>query len=191
VIVLIGIPAKPDHGVADLRDHVVTTHQRLLIVAGLGLMIGWIRDRRAIGRGQKIFAFDAGLQHVSFGGGGSYRPLEHLAGILRNIGTVHDEVGGDPGNFGLPWQLDQAVGIWRGQYVGIGRRHVEPHRETRKPGAGFGDAVHRWRRNQFRAHVAEQIDKGDQEIFDALLVGDITPRGHESFPFVMLTETAA
>ena len=48
VIVLIGPPPQPLHGVADLGDHVVAPHQRVLVVAGLQLAIGGVRDFRPI-----------------------------------------------------------------------------------------------------------------------------------------------
>jgi hypothetical protein len=34
VVVLIGLPTERLHGIADLHDHVVATHQRLLVIAG-------------------------------------------------------------------------------------------------------------------------------------------------------------
>ena len=37
MVVLVGLPAELQHGVADLGDDVVAAHQRLLVVAGLGL----------------------------------------------------------------------------------------------------------------------------------------------------------
>ncbi len=49
VVVLIRAPAELEHGVADLGDHVIAPHQRLLVVAGLGLVIAGIGDVLAAG----------------------------------------------------------------------------------------------------------------------------------------------
>ena len=69
VVVLVGLPAERDHGVADLGDHVVAAHQRLLVVAGLGLLVGRVGDGAAVGRDQEVLALDAGLELVAFLGG--------------------------------------------------------------------------------------------------------------------------
>ena len=65
MIVLIRLPAERDHAVADFGDDVVAPHQRLLVVAGLGLDVGGVGNRLAVRLDQKIFAFDAGFQLVA------------------------------------------------------------------------------------------------------------------------------
>ena len=65
VIVLIRLPAERDHAVADFGDDFVAAHQRLLVVARLGLGIGAVGNRLAVRLDQKIFAFDAGLQLIA------------------------------------------------------------------------------------------------------------------------------
>jgi len=39
VVVLVRVPSETDHAVANLGDHLIAPHQRLLVVAGLGLRI--------------------------------------------------------------------------------------------------------------------------------------------------------
>ncbi len=42
VVVLIRAPTKLEHVIADFRDHVVTAHQRLLVVTGLAGGVGLV-----------------------------------------------------------------------------------------------------------------------------------------------------
>ena len=102
VVVLIGLPAERDHRVADFRHHVVTAHERLLVVAGLGLAVGGVRDRLPVRRDQKIFALDAGLELVSKRGALRDHALEYLARILLDRLSRHHQIAGDPGDFRLP-----------------------------------------------------------------------------------------
>ena len=80
MIVLIGAPAEIEHGIADLGDDVVAAHQRLLVVAGLRLVIARVGDGAAVGRDQEELAFDAGLQLVALAAAASSTLFKTLRG---------------------------------------------------------------------------------------------------------------
>jgi hypothetical protein len=81
--------------------------------------------------------------------------------------VLHHAIGGDPGDLGLPGQLDDRGRVGHGQHVRMRGRHVEPGGETREACAVLlhvGDGL---RRDQFRALPAEQVGEGDHEVFHA------------------------
>ena len=168
VIVLIRVPAEFQHRVADLTDHRKAPHQRLLIVAGLALVVGRVRHAAAVGAGQKILALDAALHAVAELGGVFDLAFQHYARRGLHLRAVHPQVGGQPAYFAIPWQLDQAGGIGAAKHVGMRRCHVQPHREAGKAGAVSLHLLYRAGRYQLGAQHAEQIDEADEEIFDAL-----------------------
>ena len=171
VIVLVRRPAELEHGIADLADHVVAAHQRRLVVAGLRLGVRRIADRRAVGAHQEELAFDAGLHCKAGVCRLRHHLLENVAGRLLDQLAVHVGVGGEPADLALPGKLDQARWIGNGEHVGIGGRHVEPAGETGEAGAVLGHVADRGGRRQLGAQRAEQIDIGNQEIFDPALAG--------------------
>ena len=61
VVVLIWFPAECQHGIADLGNHVVAPHQRLLIVAGFLRCVINVGNRTAVGSEQEEFSFDSSL----------------------------------------------------------------------------------------------------------------------------------
>ena len=191
VIVLIRRPAERDHAVADLGDGLVAAHQRLLVVAGLRLRVGAVRDRAAVGQDHEIFALDAGLHVVAVARGVGDHALEHLARVLRHRLAVHHEIAGDPRDLRLPGKLDRGVEISHHEDVGMRRRHVEPHREARESCAGFRHRVDRGRRHDLGAHGAEQVDERDQEILDAVLLRISPKRRHRCSPLRVIPDCAA
>ena len=126
----------------------------------------------AILRNQVVLALDAGLHPVTFLlrlrqlalQGHPRRSLDFLA--------IHPQIAGDPADFGIPRQLDQAVGIRDREHVGMRGRHVEPGGEAGKTGAVLLHTLDRARRHQLGAQHAEQVDPADEEIFDLLGFGD-------------------
>ncbi len=178
VVVLVGVPAERDHGIADFLDHLVAAHQRLLVVAGLGLRIGAVRDRRAVGRDQEILALDPRLHLVAVLGRGFHHPLQNLARVLRHRLAVHHQIAGHPRHLRLPRQLDGGVGLGHHQHVRVRRRQVEPSRKPGKARPRLGDHVDGGGRHDLGPHGAEQIDEGDQEILDALVLGVARERCH-------------
>ena len=172
MVVLVRAPAEREHAVADLRDHVVAPHQRLLVVAGLGLRVGAVGDAGTVGRDEEEFALHAGLHLQALLGGAGDLCLERIARGGLHGRVVHPQVGGEPGDLRLPRQLDEAGGIGPGEQVRVGRRHVEPSGKAGKPRARLLHPADRRGRHQLRALAAEQIGVGDQEILDALVLGD-------------------
>ena len=183
VVVLVRPPAERDHAVADLGDGRVAAHQRLLVVAGLRLRVGAVRDRAAVGQDEKVFALDAGLQVVAVLRGVRDGALEHLTRVLRHRLAVHHQVAGDPRDLRLPRKLDRGRKIGHHQDVGMRGRHVEPHREAGEARAGLGHGVDRGRRHELRPHRAEQIDERDQEVFYSVLLRVGPKRRHRRAPF--------
>ena len=171
MVVLVGRPAEFQHGVADLADHVVTPHQGRLIVAGLGLDIRHITDCLAVRAHQKELALDAGLERVSGILGFFQHGLEDVARRLADQFAVHIGIGREPADFRLPWQLDQACRVGDGEHVGIGRSHVEPAREAGKACPVLRHVGDGACGRELGPQRAEQVDKGNQEIFDPALAG--------------------
>ena len=167
VIVLIRAPAKRQHAVADLGDHVVAAHQCLLVVAGLRLMIGVIRDRLAVRRDQEEFALDASLHLIAAVGRALHLAFQNDAWRLVDLLAVHPEIGGEPAHLRLPRQLDQAARVRHGEQIGIGRRHVEPGGKASKSSAFLRHLADRRRGNELCSHRAEQVEEADQEVLDA------------------------
>ena len=79
--------------------------------------------------------------------------LQDIARRLRDGLAAHPEVGGQPADFRLPGQLDQAVGSGIDEHVGIGRRHVEPCGEAGETGAVLLHVGDRRGRHQLGALV--------------------------------------
>ena len=178
VVVLVGAPAERQHVVADLGDHVVAAHHRLLVVAGLRCGVVLVGDRLAVGRDQEELGLDAGLHAHAVGRRFGDQPLQRGARRLRDRLVLHDAVGGDPGDLRLPRQLDDRGRVGNGQHVGMRRRQVEPGREAGEAGAVLLHVGDRLRRHQLGALPAEQVGVGDHEIFDAVLLrecGEIVP----------------
>ena len=168
VIVLIRAPAERDHGVANLLDHIVAPHKCLLVVARLGLEVGRIGDRCAVGRDQEVLALDSRLHFHAVTRRFRNDTLQHLTWILIDGLSIHDEIARHPGNLRLPGKLDDSLWIRRHEHIGMRRGHVEPSGEAGKTGAGLRHAVDRSRRNDLGAHRAEEIHERDQEVLDPL-----------------------
>ena len=171
VVVLVRRPAELEHGIANLADHVVAAHQCRLVVARLRLRVRRVADRRAVGAHQEKLAFDAGLQRIAGLRGLRRHLLQDVARRLLNQLAVHVRVGGEPADLALPGKLDQARWIGNGEHVGIGGSHVEPAGETGEARAVLGHVADGRGRRQLGAQRAEQIDIGNQEIFDPALAG--------------------
>ena len=127
--------------------------------------------RRAVGAQEKELAFHAGLEGEALVGGLGDHPLQDVARGLLDQLAVHVRIGGEPADLALPRQLDQARRIGNGEHVGVGRRHVEPTGEAGKAGAVLGHVADGRGRRQLGSQRAEQIDIGNQEIFDPALAG--------------------
>ena len=92
MVVLIGIPAQTNHGVADFRNHVIAAHQGGLVVAGLFLDVARIGDVGAVFRNQVILALNAGLEHVAHFPGGLDLALQHDPRAGFDFLAVHPQV---------------------------------------------------------------------------------------------------
>ena len=172
MVVLIRAPAQIEHVVADFRDHVIAPHHRLLVIAGLFRRIGRVRDFGPLGRQQKEFGLDAGLDMQPLGGGLGHQFAQHVAWGLRDLFALHHAIRRHPCDLGLPRQLDHGFRIGHRQHVGIGRGHVEPCGKTRKPRAICLHLLDGLRRDQLGPLAPEQIGVGDHEILDALVLGE-------------------
>ncbi len=182
MIVLVRLPADGGHGVTNLGDNVVAAHQRLLIVTRLGLLVGGIGNGFAVRRDHEVLAFDAGLELIAFLRRRRDHTLEHLPRILGDLLSAHDEISSDPGHFRLPGQLNQAARVGHCQDVRVCRRHVEPSGEAGESGTGFGNCIDRASGHDLSSHGAEQIEEGNEEIFDPLLFCSVTQRWHVAAP---------
>ena len=109
VVVLVRPPAELEHGIADRGDHLVAAHQRRLVVAGLVLGVARVRDRGAVGQDDEVLALDPGLHPVALLGGGRDLALEHDPRRARDLLAGHPQIGGEPGDLGLPGQPGQAA----------------------------------------------------------------------------------
>ncbi len=180
VVVLVRVPAELDHAIADLADDVEAAHQRRLVVTGLFLGIALVGYRGAVGIDQEVLALDTRL-HVE----PARLRLLDLA-LQRDAGrglhrlAGHPQIPRQPCHLGLPWQLDEAVGIGDGEHVGIRRRHVQPRGESSKSRAVLLHLPDGPRRNQLRAQHAEQIHEADEKVFYALGFRDLIEiNGHD------------
>ncbi len=131
MVVLVGLPAQRQHVVADLGDHVVAAHDRLLVVAGFRRGIGRIRDRRAVGRDQEELGLDAGLDAA-----GPRTPPRRSAGASVSRGACATvlssimQLAATQATSRLPRQLDDRIRVGHRQHVGMRRRQVEPGGEA-------------------------------------------------------------
>ncbi|MPM07839.1 hypothetical protein SDC9_54148 [bioreactor metagenome] len=182
VVVLIGLPAELEHVIADLGDHVIAAHHRLLVVAGLRRGVGRVRDRQPVGAEQEELGLDAGLHLEPHFGGLGNEAGKHVARRLRKIGPLHHAIRGDPGDIALPGQLDHRGRIRHREHVGMRRRQVEMRREARKARAARLHLGNRRGRHQLRPLRAEQVGVGDHEVFHALFTGEGGKIGHRRFP---------
>src|SRR5262249_40290877 len=82
----------------------------------------------------------------------------------------------------LPGQLNQAVRVGHCQDVWIRRRHVEPSGEAGEAGTGFGNCIDRASGHDLSSHGAEQVEEGNEEIFDPLLFCSLTQTWHVAAP---------
>ena len=139
MVVLVGLPAKRDHGVADFRHDVIAAHQRLLVVTWLGLLVGRIGNCGAIRRNQEILTFDAGLHLIAGLRRARDDVFEHLARVLLDQLAVHDEIACYPRYPRLPRQRNYSIRVRHDQNIRICRRHVEPGREACKTRTCLGD----------------------------------------------------
>ena len=166
VVILVGIPAKLEHAIADFADDRVLAHQRLLIVAGLALRIGGVGNLGAIGADQVILALDAGFHAVAFFQCLRELTLERDPRRRFDFLAIHPQVRRDPADLGLPRQLNEAIGIRDCEQVRMRRRHVQPGCEAGETGAVLLHALDGARRYQLGAQHAEQVDPAHQEVFD-------------------------
>ena len=177
MVVLIGLPAQRQHGVADFRDHVIAAHQRRLVVAGLGL--AYRRGRKSPRRPATIRKNSHSTPVficIALGRGGGDHPAQHIARRLLDFLAVHHRIAGEPADFRLPGQLDQAVRIGHARTC-RDRPASCPARWRSRQNRRRSSAmrVDRRGRHQLGALGAEQIGKGDQEIFDALALSRASP----------------
>ena len=69
MVVLIGAPAQLNHSRSNFSDHVETTHDGRLVIAGLFLRISAVGNLRAIGIDQKEFRLNTRHQiEIALGG---------------------------------------------------------------------------------------------------------------------------
>jgi hypothetical protein len=84
VVVLIGLPAKLQHVIADLGDYIIAAHDGLLVVTGFfGSVVG-IRYLFAIRGQQEEFRLDPGFDSQTLGGSFCHQLFQHVAGGLGN-----------------------------------------------------------------------------------------------------------
>src|SRR5262249_17618402 len=62
------------------------------------------------------------------------------------------------------------------------RRHVEPGGKAGEAGTGFCNCVDRASGHDLGSHGAEQVEEGNEEIFDPLLFCSFTQRRHSATP---------
>ena len=171
VVVLVGLPAQLQHVIANLRDHVILAHHCLLVVARLfGVVIG-VGNPVAFGGQQEKLGLDAGLDAQALFGGLVNQTAQDVARCLFDRLFLHHAVGGEPGNFFLPGQLNGGIGIRHRHHVGMGRGQVQPGGKAGKARAVNGHVVDRLSRHQFGALTPEKIGVGNHEILDALVLG--------------------
>ena len=106
VVVLVRAPAQIKHIVANLADHIIAPHHRLLIIAGLfGCIIG-IADFITLGGHEEKLCLDPGFDVQPLAGRFVNQTAQHITRGLRHIFAFHHAIGRHPGDLGFPWQLD-------------------------------------------------------------------------------------
>ena len=162
--------------VADFGDDVVAAHQRLLVVAGLRLRVGAVGDRAAVGRDQEKLALDAGLHLVAVLRGILDDALEHLARVLRRPAcrpsTDRRRPRRPPASRAAGWRSRDRAS--RGCRDGPASCRARS-RSRRSPRPAFAIASIAAAGTSLARMRAEQIDEGDQEIFDAVLLRVSSP----------------
>ena len=139
----------------------------MLVVAGARLHVGRIGDGVAVGREEEEFAFDPGLHLVAERGSLAHDVPEHAARRLIEQRIAAPEIGREPADLRLPRKLDQCRGIGARKNVLLGRRHVEPGRESAEGGTRPRRLADGRRRHQLGALDAEEVGERDEEIPDA------------------------
>ena len=173
VVVLVGLPAERQHGIADFGDDIIAAHHRLLIVAGLGGGIVFVRNLLAVRRRQEELGFNTGLDADAEFGGFRDQSLQRVARRLGDALAFHQAVGRQPGDFRLPRQLDHRGRIRHRQHVRMRRRQVQPCGKAGKAGSVLLHVRNRLCRHQLCALAAEQVGVGDHEIFDVVRPSEI------------------
>ncbi len=179
VVVLICAPAEGEHGIADFTNDVIATHQGLLVVTGFSLAIESVGDLATVGTEEEVFALYTCFDPVAKVCGLLDRVFEDYSGGLSEEYSCNIvEIGGEPCNFGLPGELNQAIGVGDGEDVGVGGGEVEPCGESGEACTVGGHLVDAGGGDEFRSLGAEEVGEGDQEVFDVFFLGDLGEWGH-------------
>ena len=171
VVVLVGLPAEFQHVVADLGDHVIAAHDRLLVVARLFGSVVDVRAGRAFTVQDEEFRLNPGLDAQPFLGRLSHQFFKDDTRRLIDGLAFHRGAGGDPGDVLLPRQLDGGVGVRHRHQIGMGRGQVKPGGETGETRAVLGHVVDRLRGDELRPLTSEEVGVGDHEILDPPFLG--------------------
>ena len=92
MVVLIRFPAQLKHVIANLGDHIITAHNRLLIVAGLDRIIVWVGNLTAIGTQQKELWLNPSFDAQPLFGGLGHQFVQNVAWRLINRFALHHTV---------------------------------------------------------------------------------------------------
>jgi hypothetical protein len=124
VIVLVGSPTEGQHDIANFGNHVKAAHEGLLVVAGFAGGIAGVRQLGAVGAQQEKFTLHPCFDAIAEGFGLAEDVLEDKARGLSEGLAFHEDVGGHPGDFGFPGELEEAGAIGEGEDIRVGGGHV-------------------------------------------------------------------
>ncbi len=157
MVVLIRTPAQLQHIIANLGDHIIAAHHRLLVIAWLGGGIVFIRDLRPIGGQQEKFGLNPGFDAHALIRGPCDQFIQHVARGLFNRAILHHAVTGNPGNIRFPRQLDNRSRVRNGEHIRVRGCQVQPGGKAGKSGAFNLHARDGLGRDQLGALIPEQV----------------------------------
>ena len=171
MVVLIRTPSQIEHIVANLTDHIIAPHHRLLIIARLGCRIKTIGDLVTLGGQQEKLGLDPSFNVHTHRCGIVNESPQDIARCLLDIFAVHHAIARHPSQLGFPRQLNHRRGIRNRQHVGMCRGHVQPSGKAGKTRSLFLHLGHRLCRDQLCTLSAKEVGKRDHKVFNAVFHG--------------------
>ena len=142
------------------------------------------RDRGPRGIDKVVLRFHAGAHDEALFGRRIDHARQHPARRLVHGRTVHHQIACHPRDLRLPRELDEARRIGDREHVGMGRRHVEPRRESRESRPILLHRSRRRGRDQLGALCASQIGEVEQEVLHTILLRECFElAGHRDPPY--------